>query len=133
MKKLILIADDEPKNLKLIRDLLQVSGYEVIEASNGQEMVEMARARKPDLILTDILMPILDGLQATVLLKADPATKEIPVIALTSYAMAGDRERILGAGCDDYLSKPLDTRMFLKKVAECFEPKGGDENPEAGT
>lgn len=125
MGKLILIADDESKNLKLIRDLLQVSGYETIEATNGQEMVELARAKKPDLILTDILMPIMDGVEAARILKTDPATRDIPIVALTSHAMVGDKERILAAGCDEYLSKPLDTRMFLQTVAAYF-PKSSD-------
>ncbi len=118
MKKVILIADDEPKNLKLIGDLLEVSGYEIAKAENGREMVDLARKVKPALILTDILMPVMDGIEATRVLKSDPDTKDIPVVALTSYAMAGDRDKIMEAGCDDYLSKPLDTREFLNKVAQ---------------
>lgn len=117
MGDLILIAEDDLKNLKLVRDLLQVSGYHTLEAADGWQAVELARKRKPDLILMDIQMPVMDGLEATRILKADPATRDIPVLALTSYTMAGDRERILGAGCNDYLSKPIDTRAFLEKVA----------------
>ena len=120
MTKMILIVEDQPKNLKLIRDLLQASGYTTIEATDGKEGVELARAKKPDLILMDVQMPVMDGLEATRILKADATTSNIPVLALTSYAMTGDKERILEAGCDGYLAKPIDIREFLKKVAEYF-------------
>ena len=118
MAKVILIVEDEPKNLKLLRDLLRVSGYTTIEATDGEQGVELAKARKPDLILMDIQMPVMDGLEATRILKADATTKNIPVLALTSYAMKGDKEKILEAGCDGYLAKPLDIKELLKKVTE---------------
>ena len=118
MEKMILIVEDEPKNLKLIRDLLQVSGYLTLEATNGAEGVELARAHKPDLILMDILMPVMDGFEATKILKAGAETRNIPIIALTSYAMKEDDEKIREAGCDGYITKPIDTKEFLKKVAE---------------
>ncbi len=117
MAKVILIVEDEPKNLKLVRDLLQVSGYKTIEATDGKQGVALARARKPDLILMDIMMPVIDGLEATRILKADATTMNIPVIALTSHVMKGDKERILQAGCDGYLAKPLDIQELLKEVA----------------
>ena len=118
MTKLILIVEDEPKNLTLLRDLLQVSGYKTIEATDGEQGVELAKSKKPDLILMDVQMPKMDGLEATRILKADATTSNIPVLALTSYAMKGDKERILEAGCDGYLAKPLDIKELLKIVAE---------------
>ncbi|MFC1933972.1 response regulator [Chloroflexota bacterium] len=118
MGKVILIVDDEPKNLKLFGDLLRKFGYTTIEATDGKQGVELAKARKPDLILMDIMMPNMDGIEATRTLKADASTGSIPIVALTSYAMAGDKERILQAGCDEYITKPVDIKEFLKKVAE---------------
>ena len=118
MAKLILIIDDDPKNVVLVRDLLQVNGYSTNEATDGKEGVELAKANKPDLILMDIQMPEMDGLEATRILKTDAATRNIPIIALSSYAMMGDKERILEAGCDGYLSKPVDIKELLKTVAE---------------
>ena len=118
MAKVILIVDDEPKNIKLFGDLLQKFGYTIIVATDGKQGVELAKARKPDLILMDIMMPNMDGLEATRILKADATTNSTPVIALTSYAMAGDKERILQAGCDQYITKPVDIKEFLRIVAE---------------
>ncbi len=115
--KVILIMEDEPKNTTLLRDLLQVSGYSTIEATDGKQGVELAKAKKPDLVLMDVQMPVMDGLEATRILKSD-TTKNIPVLALTSYAMKGDKERILQAGCDGYLAKPFDIQELLKAVAE---------------
>ncbi|QTA93121.1 response regulator [Desulfonema magnum] len=122
MKKIILIAEDNPVNLKLVRDILQVSGYVTLEATNGRQATEFARLYSPHMILMDIRMPVMDGFEATKILKADPKTRNIPVIALTSFAMKGDEEKIYEAGCDGYLTKPLDTRKFLKKVAEYLKP-----------
>ena len=118
MGKVILVVEDEPKNLKLLRDLLQVSGYRTIEAADGKQGVELAKAEKPDLILMDMEMPVMDGLEATRILKADPMANGIPIVALTSYVMKGDEERIRAAGCDGYIAKPIDTREFLKKIRE---------------
>ncbi len=118
MAKLITIIDDEPKNVILLRDLLRVNGYSTNDATNGKEGVELARTSKPDLILMDIQMPEMDGLEATRILKTDAATSDIPIFALSSYAMKGDKERILAAGCDGYLAKPFDIKELLKIVAE---------------
>lgn len=118
MARVILIVEDEPRNRKLIRDLLQIKGYATLEATNGKQGVKIAREKKPDLILMDILMPVMDGLEATRILKADAETKDIPIIALTSYAMKADEERIRQAGCDEYITKPIDTREFVKKITE---------------
>jgi two-component system cell cycle response regulator DivK len=116
MAKTILIVEDEPRNMKLMRDLLQRFGYETIEAVDGEQGVELATAAKPDLILMDIMMPKMDGLEATRIIKTDIITKHIPIIALTSYAMKGDRERTLEAGCDMYIAKPVDILEVLKAI-----------------
>ena len=116
MAKTILIVEDEPRNLKLLRDLLQRFGYETMEATDGEQGVELARAKIPNLILMDIMMPKMDGLEATRIIKADTNTKHIPIIALTSYAMKGDRERTIEAGCDGYIAKPVDIQEVLKAI-----------------
>ena len=118
MEQVILIVEDEPRNLKLIRDLLEVSGYMVLEAIDGRQGVEIAKAKKPDLILMDIQLPVMEGFEATRILKADERTRDIPIMALTAYAMKGDEEKIKAAGCDGYVSKPIDTRGFLNKITE---------------
>jgi len=115
-KKNILIVEDDAKNLKLLRDILQVSGYVTIEADNGRKAVELAKEKIPALILMDIQMPVMDGLEATKIIKADPVTQHIPIIALTAFAMGGDRERFIQAGCDDYLSKPYNIAVLLEKL-----------------
>jgi two-component system cell cycle response regulator DivK len=116
MGKTILIVEDEPKNMKLLRDLLQRFGYEILEASDGEQGVKSAGEKMPDLILMDIMMPKMDGLEATRIIKADIKTKHIPVIALTSYAMKGDREKTIEAGCDGYIAKPIDIKEVLKTI-----------------
>jgi len=118
MPKRILMVEDEPKNMKLLRDLLQKFGYETMEATDGEQGVELTRKIKPDLVLMDIMMPKLDGLEATRILKADISTKDIPVVALTAFAMSGDKERALEAGCDGYVTKPVDVRELLKTVEQ---------------
>ena len=118
MEKVILIVEDDAKNLKLFRDLLQVSGYTTLEATDGKQGVELAREEKPDLILMDIQMPVMDGLEATKLLKNNDVTKDIPIVALTAYAMQGDEEKMREAGFDGYISKPIDVKGFLKKISE---------------
>jgi len=120
MGKLILIVEDDSKNLTLFRDLLQKFGYTTIEVENGKDGVSLARIKKPDLILMDVQLPVMDGLAATKILKMDAKTKEIPVLALTSYAMKGDRDRMLKAGFDGYLAKPVDVKEFLATVAHFF-------------
>jgi len=115
-KKHILIAEDDKKNIKLLRDILNASGYGTIEACDGKKAVERAKQEKPDLILMDIQMPIMNGLEATKIIKADPETRHIPVFALTAFAMSGDKERFIQAGCDDYISKPYNISELLEKV-----------------
>ncbi len=118
MSKVILIVDDEPFNVQLLQVWLQKKrGYTTLEATDGKQGVEMARAQKPDIILMDINMPVMDGIEATRILKEDESTKAIPIIVLTSSAMKGDRETILeSSGCDDYMSKPLDVYAVLEMV-----------------
>lgn len=108
----ILIVEDDPASLTLTRDLLQVHGYSTIEAATGQEAVALAREKKPDLILMDMRLPDMEGTAATTLLRQDAETKDIPIVALTAFAMKGDREKMLCAGCDGYISKPINTREF---------------------
>jgi two-component system cell cycle response regulator DivK len=121
MDRVILIVEDDPRNLKLIRDLLQIRGYTTLEATDGKQGVDIARAKMPDLILMDIQMPLMDGFEAISILKADPATKSITIVALTAFAMQGDREKCMEAGFNDYITKPLDTRAFMTKVKEYLE------------
>ena len=118
MGKMILIVEDDAKSLKLIRDILQVSGYGTVEATDGKQGVELAKEKKPDLILMDIQMPVMDGIEATRILKADARTKGIPIIALTAYAMKEDEDKFCEVGGNGYISKPIESRIFRDKVAE---------------
>lgn len=106
----ILIVEDNEDNRLLLHDILEVRGHVVLEAENGSDGIEMAIREQPDLIFMDIQMPVLNGIEAGKRLKEEPATKDIVLIAITSFAMAGDRERILEAGFDGYVSKPINTR-----------------------
>ncbi len=108
----VLIVDDHPANLKLAAEVLQFDGYEVETATDGPTALVKLTARLPDLLLTDSAMPGMDGLSLTRLLKADPATRHLPIFALTASAMKGDDARILAAGCDGYVAKPIDTRRL---------------------
>ena len=108
----ILIVDDNPINLKLARVLLTGAGYQVRTAADAEEALEVLHQFKPRLILMDIQLPGMDGLTLTRRLKADPATKDAIILGLTAYAMKGDEERVLGAGCDGYVPKPINTRTF---------------------
>jgi CheY-like chemotaxis protein len=114
----ILVVEDNGDNMTLISDVLSSLNYEVISAKDGEEGVERAKAEKPDLILMDLSLPRMDGWTATRQLKADPDFAHIPVIALTAHAMIGDRERALAAGCDDYLSKPINIRELAAKLRQ---------------
>jgi len=113
----ILIVDDNPTNLKLVRVLLGGEGYAVRTAMNAAEALDEIAKRPPRLILMDIQLPGMDGLALTRMLKADAATRDIVVVALTAYAMKGDEERVLAAGCNGYVSKPIDTRSLPRVVA----------------
>lgn len=124
----ILVIEDQPLNLELVRDLLEMGGYAVLQATNAEEGLALARTAQPDLILMDVGLPDLDGLTATRQLKEDPATQRIPVVALTAHAMKGDREKAQEAGCAGYLTKPLDTRTFLQQVSDYLKGSGRQEN-----
>jgi len=112
----ILIVEDNATNMKLSSFLLESADYTVLMATTAEVGVAMAREQHPDLILMDIQLPGMDGLQATALLKADESTRDIPVLALTALAMKGDEERIRAAGCDGYIAKPLDYKSFLAEI-----------------
>ena len=114
----VLIVEDNQNNMKLFRDVLVATGYRTLEATTGGEAVELATEHAPDLVLMDIQLPDLDGVQALRRLRADERTAGIPVLALTAQAMQGDRERFLAAGFDGYLSKPVDVRELIGTVRE---------------
>ena len=116
MANVVLIVDDDPRSMKLSYDLLNVFGYTTLAATNGLQAVEMAKNHNPDLILMDVQLPVMDGLSATRLIKADAATSHIPVIAATAYAMKGDEEKAIEAGCDGYITKPIDIQILLRTV-----------------
>ena len=118
---LILIVEDNEKNMKLVRDVLQVKGYATLEAGTAEDGLIMAAQKRPDLILMDIQLPGMSGIDALKILRADPATAPIPVIAVTASVMQQDRKHITEAGFDAYLGKPLDLREFLATVQRMLE------------
>jgi two-component system cell cycle response regulator DivK len=119
--KRILVVEDTEDNRRIIRDLLTSAGYETIEAVTGEEGVAMAVEHRPDLILMDVQLPVLDGYEATRRIKANPALRHIPIIAVTSYALSGDEEKTREAGCDAYVAKPFSPRLLLAKVRGFLE------------
>lgn len=121
MKPTILIVEDDPRNLKLLSDLLTLKGYAVLVALDGVAGLAMARGQRPGLILTDILMPHMDGLEMTRLLKGDPQTRALAVWALTSFAMPGDEARVRAKGCDNYFTKPINLCDLLTRIARHFD------------
>ena len=116
MQKTILIVEDNELNMKLFNDLLEAHGYRTLQTRNGKEALELTRLHKPDLILMDIQLPEVSGLQVTRWIKQDEALRHIPVIAITAFAMKGDEERILAGGCEAYMSKPISILKFLETV-----------------
>ncbi len=118
MSKRILVVEDQPDNRKIIRDVFAPTGYEIIEAENGGEALAAIAKARPDLILMDIQLPIMDGYTATRRIKADPALRSIPIIAVTSYALSGEEKKAREAGCDDYIPKPYSPRELLAKVRQ---------------
>ncbi len=115
MKK-IQVVEDHETNLYLIRFIFEKNGYEVIEARNGTRAVELAVREKPDLIIMDIQLPDIDGLETTKRIRASEAGSDVPIIALTSYAMTGDREKALDAGCTGYIEKPINPEAFVAEI-----------------
>ena len=131
MKKKILIVEDNPQNMRLIEMLLGARGYTLLKAINGEEAVNLATAERPDLIIMDIQLPKMNGLEATRKLRQLPDFSYTPIIAITAYAMKGDREKLLAAGCDAYLSKPINTRKLPEVISEMlFPPPKGKSSPE---
>ena len=120
----VLVVDDNPANLKLVRVLLQANGYLVKTASHAEEALEVLGTFTPRLILMDIQLPGMDGLELTRRLKAEPATRETVIVALTAYAMKGDEEKARAAGCDGYVTKPIDVDALPRLVAACLETRG---------
>ncbi len=117
MAKRILVAEDEPDNRRIVVRVLTLEGYETLEAADGHATVALARQEHPDLIVMDLAMPGIDGWEATRRLKADPRTADIPIVALTAFALRGDEERALEAGCDGYLPKPCRPQTIREVVA----------------
>ena len=118
MGRHILVVEDQEDNRQILRDLLGNAGYELSEAENGQEALSAITRRRPDLILMDIQLPVMDGYEATRRIKSDPATTSIPIIVVTSYALSGDEGKARSAGCDAYVTKPYSPRQLLAKVKE---------------
>ena len=129
--KTILVIEDNELNMKLVRSLLKMSSYVMVEAVDAETGIKLAREKKPDLILMDIQLPGMDGLSATKIIKTDPSLKDTVIIALTSHAMEGDDKKVRDAGCDGYITKPIDTRNFLQTVDDYLNgPR--DAKREAG-
>jgi two-component system cell cycle response regulator DivK len=122
MARILLVEDNEMNRDMLSRRLIR-NGYEVFYAKDGQQGVNMALSERPDLILMDMSLPVLDGWEATRRLKANDATRRIPVIALTAHAMAGDREKAIEVGCDDYDTKPVEISRLVGKITALLKPK----------
>lgn len=121
MSKTVLIVEDNELNMKLFRDLLEAHNFQTIETNDGNSVLDIAREKKPDLILMDIQLPEISGLDVTKMLKADPELSGIPVIAVTAFAMKGDEEKIREGGCEDYLSKPISITEFLNVVQKYLD------------
>jgi two-component system cell cycle response regulator DivK len=119
--KTILVVEDQEDNRQILRDLLGSAGFRIIEALDGVQALTVARSQRPDLILMDIQLPLVDGYEATRSIKRDPELKHIPVIAVTSYALSGDEQRAREAGCDAYVAKPYSTRHLLAKIGQFLE------------
>ena len=118
MTKRILVVEDQQDNRQIIRDMLAATDYEMSEAENGEQALVAVAKERPDLILMDIQLPIMDGYEATRRIKADPALNSIPIIAVTSYALSGDEQKARAAGCDDFVAKPYSPRRLLAKIRQ---------------
>lgn len=114
----VLVVEDNERNLKLVRDVLQYAGYEIIEARTGEEGVELAQSRSPDVILMDLQLPDIDGMEALRRVRKSPVTADVPVVAVTAFAMQDDRARVFDAGFDGYLEKPLSVRELPAQVQQ---------------
>jgi two-component system cell cycle response regulator DivK len=121
MSKRILVVEDQEDNRRIVRDLLAANDYLMSEAENGEEALAAVQKERPDLILMDIQLPVMDGYEATRRLKADPASSSIPIIAVTSYALSGDEEKARAAGCNDFVPKPYSPRQLLAKIRQYLD------------
>jgi len=122
MKGKILVIEDNEQNLYLVRYILERNDYGVFAATDGKSGIEMASSLKPDLILLDIQLPVMDGYAVAKALKEDPELRSIPIVAVTSYAMPGDRERIMAAGCTGYMEKPINPQNFVAEIKNFLPP-----------
>ena len=118
MSKRILVVEDQEDNRQIIRDMLSATDYEIMEAESGEQALAAVAKQRPDLILMDIQLPGMDGYEATRRIKADPALRSIPIIAVTSYALSGEEQKARAAGCDDYVPKPYSPRQLLAKIRQ---------------
>ncbi len=123
MKKRILIIEDNEQNIYLLTILLEKSGFDIVQAKDGKTGLELAALENPDLILLDIQLPVMDGYEVARQLKQNKKTADIPIVAVTSYAMVGDRENVLAAGCEGYLEKPINPDTFIDQIKK-FIPEG---------
>ena len=128
MKEKILIVEDNPQNIRLIEMVLRAKDYTLLEATDGEKALEMATKERPDLIIMDIQLPKMNGLEVTRKLREMPVLSHTPIIGLTAYAMKGDREKVIESGCDAYLSKPINTRELPGMIAEMLSQRQKD-NP----
>jgi two-component system cell cycle response regulator DivK len=128
MNEKILIVEDNPPNMRLMEMILRGKGYTLLKATDGEEALDVALRGQPDLIVMDVQLPKLNGLEATRRLRQIPVFSHIPIIALTAYAMKGDKERIINAGCDAYLSKPINTRELPLVIAEVLQRRQKDNS-----
>ena len=123
MKEKILIVEDNPRNMRLMEMTLRAKNYTLLKATDGEEALDMARRERPDLIIMDVRLPRMSGLEVTRKLRENPAFSHTPIIGVTAHAMKGDREKVLEAGCDAYLSKPINTRELPGVIAEMLSPR----------
>jgi two-component system cell cycle response regulator DivK len=123
MSKTILIVEDNELNMKLFNDLLQAHGYNTLQVKDGRVVIDITRKNRPDLILMDIQLPEISGLEITKMLKADDDLRGIPVVAVTAFAMKGDEQKIRNGGCDGYIAKPISVASFLQTVSRFLEPQ----------
>lgn len=124
MTQRILVVEDQEDNRRIIRDLLASAGYDMIEATDGEAGTRLAGTERPDLILMDIQLPVLDGYEATRRIKADPELRHIPIIVVTSYALSGDDAKAIAAGCDAYVAKPFSPRQLLATIRQFLGEAG---------
>ena len=130
MSKTVLIVEDNELNMKLFHDLLEAHGVETVKTYDGKNVLELAREHNPDLILMDIQLPEISGLDVTKMLKADEELKVIPVIAVTAFAMKGDEQKIREGGCEDYISKPISVVNFMTTINRYLAPEDAQEQSE---